>query len=165
MPVIALTREIGSHGTDVAAAVASQLRIKVINAEIVSTSASGTLGVEQRAIQRYVDGSASILERWRIDKRKLSQLTSEEILRIGAQGNVLIRGWGAAALFRDVPQVISVRVCAPMTLRERLIMERLRPTTANPSARKSSATMRLEPRLCARCSTSIAETLYFTISC
>jgi hypothetical protein len=37
---------------------------------------------------------------------------------------VLIRGWGAAALFRDVPQVISVRVCAPMAFRERVMMER-----------------------------------------
>jgi Cytidylate kinase-like family/BON domain len=40
-------------------------------------------------------------------------------------GNVLIRGWGAAALFADMPQVISVRVCTPMALRARLMMERL----------------------------------------
>jgi hypothetical protein len=69
MPVIAMTREIGSHGTDIAAEVASQLGIAIINAEIVSGSASGSLGVEQGAIQRFVDGSASILERWRIDKK------------------------------------------------------------------------------------------------
>jgi hypothetical protein len=38
---------------------------------------------------------------------------------------VLIRGWGAAALFREIPQVISVRVCAPMAFRERVMKERL----------------------------------------
>jgi hypothetical protein len=38
---------------------------------------------------------------------------------------VLIRCWGAAALFRDVPQIISLRVCAPMALRARVMMDRL----------------------------------------
>jgi hypothetical protein len=38
---------------------------------------------------------------------------------------VLIRGWGAATLLRDMPQVISLRVCAPMDFRVRVMMGRL----------------------------------------
>jgi hypothetical protein len=38
---------------------------------------------------------------------------------------VLIRGWGAAALFQGIRGVICVRVCAPMALRVRVMMERL----------------------------------------
>lgn len=34
------------------------------------------------------------------------------------------KGWGAATLLRDVPQVISVRVCAPMDFRVHVMMER-----------------------------------------
>src|SRR5258708_15726345 len=42
----------------------------------------------------YVDGSASILERWLINRRKLSRYTTEEILRLAQQGDLLIRGGG-----------------------------------------------------------------------
>src|ERR1700704_612623 len=125
MIVIAMTREIGSHGSDVAAGLVNELGLKVINSEIVASNIAGRLGVEEGTVQRYLDGSASIFERWQIDTRKLSRYTAEEILTLAQQGNVLIRGWGAAALFQDIPQVISVRVCTPMALRVRLMMERL----------------------------------------
>jgi cytidylate kinase len=125
MPVIAMTREIGSGGSDVAAALANELGLSIINSEIIANSLAGRLGVEESTVQRYLAGSASLFERWQIDKRKLSRYTSEEIVQLAQQGNVLIRGWGAAALFRDVPQVISVRVCAPMASRVRIMMERL----------------------------------------
>ena len=125
MTVIVMTREIGCHGSDVAAGVAAELGLEIINSEIAVSNVAGSLGVEQSTVQRYLQGSASIFERWQIDKRKLSRFTSEQILRLAQQDNVLIRGWGANALFRDIPQVISVRICAPMELRERLMMERL----------------------------------------
>jgi hypothetical protein len=44
---------------------------------------------------------------------------------VAQQGSVLIKGWGAATLLRDLPQVISVRVRAPMEFRVRVLMERL----------------------------------------
>jgi Cytidylate kinase-like family len=59
-----------------------------------------------------------------IDRRKLFHFAAEEILRLAQQGNVLIKGWGAATLLRDVPHVIGVRVCAPMDFRVRVLMER-----------------------------------------
>src|ERR1700681_2132935 len=125
MIVIAVTREIGSHGSDVAAGLVNELGLTVINSEIVASNVAGRMGVEEGTVQRYLEGSASIFERWQIDKRKLSRYTSEEILTLAQQGNVLIRGWGAAALFADIPQVISVRVCARMAVRVRAMMERL----------------------------------------
>jgi tripartite-type tricarboxylate transporter receptor subunit TctC/cytidylate kinase len=124
MPVIAMTREIGSHGTEVAAGVASELGLSIIGTEIVTTNLASGLGVKESTVQRYLEGSASILERWQIDKKKLSRLSAEELLRLAQQGNLLIRGWGAAALFYDIPQILSVRVCAPMAVRERVMMER-----------------------------------------
>src|SRR5258708_24231256 len=65
-----------------------------------------------------------------INKRKLCQYTTEEILSIAQQGRVLIRGWGAATLLRDLPHVISVRVCASMNFRVRVTMERRRTNDA-----------------------------------
>src|SRR5258705_3105181 len=125
MTVIAMTREIGSLGIDVAAGVAERLGLAIIDSEIVANTVAKRLGVEAGALLRYVDGSASIIERWLISRRKLSLYTSEEILLLAQRGNVLIRGWGAATLLCDMLQVISVRVCAPMNFRVKVIMERL----------------------------------------
>jgi cytidylate kinase len=125
MTVIAMTREIGSLGTDVADGLANRLGLKIIHSEIAANNIAERLGVEERALLRYIDGSASFFERWLINRKKLSRYTSEEILGLAQQGNVLIRGWGAATLLRDMPQVISVRVCAPMSFRVQVMMRRL----------------------------------------
>jgi Cytidylate kinase-like family/BON domain len=41
------------------------------------------------------------------------------------KGNIIIRGWGASALLKDVPHVLRVRICAPMEFREQVMMKRL----------------------------------------
>jgi len=130
MVVVAMTREMGSRGSEVAAAVARELGLTIIHSEIVANQVAGRLGIEESAVRRYVDGSASLIERWQIDRRKLSRYTCEEILRLAQRGNVLIRGWGAATLLRDVPQVISIRVCAAMDFRVRTVMGRIGATDA-----------------------------------
>ena len=118
MTVIAMTREIGSHGTGVA----GELNLKIVSSEIVASHVASKLGVTQEVVQRYLEGSASILERWQIDKKKLSRLTAHEVLGIAQQGNVLAE-LGVGDCFRTCP-VLSVRVCAPMTVREAVLMAR-----------------------------------------
>jgi cytidylate kinase len=125
MTVIAMTREIGSLGNEVATRVAKRLGLEIVRSEVAAGNVARRLGVAESAVARYLDGSASLLERWQIDRRKLFHYAAEEILGLAQRGNVLIKGWGAATLLREVPQVISVRVCAPMEFRVRVMMERL----------------------------------------
>ena len=125
MVVIAMTREMGTLGKDVAQGIADQLDLQVIHHEIVEHDLAERLHLQESAVHRYLEGEASIIERWKVDKKKLSRYTALEILEFAQQGNVVIRGWGATALLRDVPNVLRVRVCAPMAFRERVMMERL----------------------------------------
>ena len=76
-------------------------------------------------VHRSLEGESSLLERWKIDRKRLSRYTAHEILELAVKGNVLIRGWGATYLLRSVPHVICVRICAPMPFRERVLMKRL----------------------------------------
>jgi cytidylate kinase len=131
MTVIAMTREIGSFGLDVAAGLAARLGLEIIQSDIVANSIAKRLGVDESAVLRYVNGSASLLERWQIDRRRLFHYAAEEILRLAQQGNVLIKGWGVATLLRDLPGIINVRVCAPMDFRVRVLMDRLGIKDAN----------------------------------
>jgi cytidylate kinase len=124
MTVIAMTREIGSLGTEVAARLAKRLGLEIVRSEVAANNVARRLGVTESAVSRYLDGSASLLERWQVDRRKLFHYASEEILSLAQRGNILIKGWGAATMLRDVPQVINVRVCAPMEFRVHVMMER-----------------------------------------
>jgi cytidylate kinase len=136
MVAIAMTREMGTRGKDVAQGIADALDLKVIHSELVEHDLATRLGVENSAVHRYLEGSASLLERWKIDKQKLSRYTAEEILAFARDGNVVIRGWGAVAVLRAVSHVLRVRVCAPMPFRERVIMERLELKDASEARRE-----------------------------
>jgi cytidylate kinase len=125
MAVIAMTREMGTLGKEVAQGLADQMGLKVVHHELVEHGLAGRLGMPESAVHRYLEGSTSLLERWKVDSKRLSRYTAEEILELAREGNVVIRGWGATALLQEVPHVLCVRVCAPMAFRERVMMERL----------------------------------------
>lgn len=136
MAVIAMTREMGSLGKDVAEGLADQMGLTVIHHELVEHHLAERLGVQESAVHRYLEGEASLLQRWRIDKQKLSRFTAEEILELARQGNVIIRGWGATGVLRDIPHVLRVRICADMRFRERVMMQRLGLTDATAARRE-----------------------------
>ena len=83
------------------------------------------LELSESAVHRFLEGEASLWERWKIDSKRLSRFSAEEILQLAMRGNVLIRGWGAAQLLRDIPHVICLRVCAPMKNRVEEMKRRL----------------------------------------
>ncbi|HUQ75131.1 MAG TPA: cytidylate kinase-like family protein [Burkholderiales bacterium] len=124
MPIIAITREMGSLGKDVASALGEELGLPVIYHEVIDHLAD-RMRVRKSHVIRLLDGSAGLLERLTADETSLSIFTADEIYAIAAKGGAIIRGWGATHLLRDVPHALSVRVCAPFELRKRRMMERL----------------------------------------
>jgi cytidylate kinase len=126
MTVIAVTREMGTLGKDVVAGVAERLGLEVVHHELVERQLAERLRTTESTVHRFLEGEASLWERWKIDSKKLSHFTAVDILELATHGNVLIRGWGAAQLLRDVPHVICVRVCAPMSKRVDEMKRRLK---------------------------------------
>jgi cytidylate kinase len=124
MPVIAMTQEMATLGKDVALGLCEALGLQQVRHEIGDVVA-GKMQVKKSLIRRIREGKASARERWAADEKTISIFTQEEILDLAAKGDVLIRGWGAAYLLRSVPHIPCVRVCAPMDVRVKRLMERL----------------------------------------
>jgi cytidylate kinase len=125
MPFIAMTREMGSLGKDVAAAVADRLGKQVIHHEIIDNLAS-KMRLRKSHVVRFLEGKAGIWERMTTDKTSLSIYTADELFALAEDEHIgVIRGWGAAHLLRTCPHVIAMRVCAPFELRVKRMMERL----------------------------------------
>ncbi len=125
MPLIAMTREMGSLGKDVASAISGRLGKPVVHHEIIDNLAN-KMRLRKSHVVRFLDGKANIWERLTTDKTSLSIYTADETLSLAESDNVaVIRGWGSAHLLRPVRHVICVRVCAPMKVRVQRMMERL----------------------------------------
>lgn len=125
MPLIAMTREMGSLGKDVAAAIADRLSKQVVHHEIIDSLAS-KMRLRKSHVIRFLEGKSGILERLTTDKTSLSIYTADETFALAESGKVaVIRGWGATHLLRPVAHVLSIRVCAPYEVRVKRMMERL----------------------------------------
>ena len=125
MTIIAMTREMATRGSEVATGLAERLGLSVIHHEIVEHDIAERTGMPESKVHRFLEGEASLFERWQFDRSRMSLYTAQEILELATKGNVLIRGWGATYLLKAVPHVLCVRICAPMFYREAVLMERL----------------------------------------
>ena len=124
MPVIAMTQEMASLGKDVALGVAGALGLQQVRHEVGDVVA-GRMHVKKSLIRRIREGKASKIEKWAADEKTISIFTAEEVFDLAVKGNVLVRGWGATLLLRAVPHVPCIRVCAPLEVRVKRLMERL----------------------------------------
>jgi cytidylate kinase len=125
MALVAITREMGSLGKDVASSLAEELGVPLVYHEVADQLAD-RMRVRKSHVIRLLDGKANIFERLTADKTSLSIFTADEIVNLAMQGKgAVIRGWGATHLLREVPHAVCVRVCAPFDVRKRRMMERV----------------------------------------
>ena len=126
MPLIAMTREMGSLGNEVAQGVAEALGLEVTHHEVIDHLAD-KMRVRKSHVVRLLDGKASILERLTADKTSLAIYTDDETYTLARRpGGAVIRGWGATHLLRPVGHAVCVRVCAPLELRVKRMLARLK---------------------------------------
>ena len=130
MPVIAITREMGTLGKDVATGLGEALGLPVIYHEVIDHLAD-RMRVRRSHVIKLLDGSAGLLERLTADQTSLFIHSADEIITKTLEGRgAVIRGWGATHLLRDVAHVVNVRVCAPREVRRKRMMERLNTSDA-----------------------------------
>ena len=125
MPVVAMTREMGSLGKDVAERLSQRLGKPLVHHEMIGPLAD-KLRLRKSHVVRFLEGRAGVWERLTTDMTSLSIYTADETLRLIESGAVgVLRGWGAAHLLRPVGHVLTVRVCAPFATRVERMMSRL----------------------------------------
>lgn len=125
MPIVAMSREMGSLGLEVAERVASNRRQKVVYHETLGLQAN-PMRLRRSHVVRLLDGKSGTGERLTPERTSRALFTPEktfELLRDEEVG--VVRGWGAVPLLQEVAHVVKVRVCAPMHMRVRRMMERL----------------------------------------
>jgi cytidylate kinase len=130
MPVIAMTQEMGSLAQDVSEAVAGSMQLNVLRHEVLEHVAD-KMHVPQSLISRLREGKAGLVERLKTDADSVALYTAEEVFAQAERGNVVIRGWGATCLLRQVPHVVCVRVTRSLAKRVEWLMEHLQTDDAD----------------------------------
>ena len=125
MPLVAMNREMGSLGEDVAQGLEQALGMKIRHHEIIDHLANRTR-LRKSHVVSFLEGKQGLLERLTTDQVSLRILTADEILSVAASGEpVILRGWGATSLLKEVPHAVRVCVSASRRTRVKRMMERL----------------------------------------
>lgn len=125
MTVIAMTREMGSLGKEVARLAADRLNLTIVHHEMIEFAAERADSHSTSAVARFLDVGPDPKQNRNGGLTHGGYLTPSEVLHLALSGNVLIRGWGAARLLRSVPHILTVRVCAPIERRVEEMCRRL----------------------------------------
>ena len=124
MPVIAMTQGMGSLAQDIAEQLALELNLATLQHEVAEHVAS-RMHVSKSLISRLRAGKSGPIERLTADRQSVAVYTAEEVLETAARGNVVLRGWGATLLLRQVPHVPCIRIMRPFDKRVQWLMQEL----------------------------------------
>ena len=125
MTVIAMTREMGTRGREVAALVAERLGSRLVYHELVSDPPDPADLTGPSEVKRHLGNGSGAPAGANGATRHNGRMTELELLELASRGNVIVRGWGAVRLLRAIPHVLRVRVCAPMEERVAEMVGRL----------------------------------------
>lgn len=126
MTIVAMGREMGSHGKAVAEGVAAGLDAVVVHYELIDHIGDRNR-LRKSHVVRLLDEGDDLARPLTAEETLPTILSATEILDIASiPESVVLRGWGGVALLRDVPHVVRVRITAPIEVRVRNLMASVR---------------------------------------
>jgi len=125
MTVIAMTREMGTRGKEVAKHLVDRLDVQLVHHELVEAPFDRLKASSRSEVHRFLNGDAENGEPGNSTPAINGYMTPEEIFTLASRGNIIFRGWGAARLLHSISHILSVRICAPMEDRVNEMMKRL----------------------------------------
>ncbi len=123
MTIVAISREMGSGGYEVAAAVAKALQFEYVDREILLLAAREH-AVPEEKITDVADRHLSLWERFDEEKRRYLTFLEAAYYSFAERGNLVTAGRGGPFFLRDVSHAIRIRIMAPADVRIRRVMER-----------------------------------------
>jgi cytidylate kinase len=123
MTIVAISREMGSGGYEVASAAAKILGFDYVDREIL-LHAARVHDVSEEKITDVADRHLSLWERFDEEKRRYLTFIEAAYYSFAEKGNVVTAGRGGPFFLRNVTHAVRVRIMAPVEVRVRRVMER-----------------------------------------
>ena len=123
MTIVAISREMGSGGYEVASAAAKILGFDYVDREIL-LHAARVHDVSEEKITDVAERHLSLWERFDEEKRRYLTFIEAAYYSFAEKGNVVTAGRGGPFFLRNVTHAVRVRIMAPVEVRVRRVMER-----------------------------------------
>jgi cytidylate kinase len=123
VPVITLSREMGSRGDEIAQAVAERLKLRVVGRELINRAAKEA-GAPEIALAEIDELGLLGVKPGPAALRLYRQKVAEVIESLAAEGDVLLVGRGGQVVLADRPGVLHVRTTAPREMRVQVVQQR-----------------------------------------
>jgi len=124
MPIIAMTKEMGSLGTFVGLEVARQLGYEFLRNDLIK-AAAGEYRVLEGRLVGALEEAPRLLERLGRRSRRYQAYLEAAVLEAALRDQVLLMGRWSTIFLRGVRHALRVRVCAPPEIRAGRIVQRL----------------------------------------
>lgn len=116
MPVLTVSRQMGSLGTELARTLAERLRYEYVDKDKIS-GALAAQGLPAPELERFDEKKPPFWDSWQIERKRFLHFLQAVIYDYAGKSNVVIVGRGGQVLLRNLPGVIHLRVIAPFELR------------------------------------------------
>ncbi len=123
MTIVAISREMGSEGYAIGAAVAKALGFEYIDRQIILQAAHAH-GVPEATLAAVADRRPSLWERFDVERRRYLTFLEAAYYRFAVKGNIVTASRGGPFFVQDVSHALKVRITAPLEIRVRRIMRR-----------------------------------------
>lgn len=125
MTIVAISREMGSGGYEIGAAVAKALNFEYVNRQILLEAAHAH-GVPEATLVDVVERRPSLWERFDAERRRYLIFLEAAYYAFAERGNLVTASRSGPFFVRDVRHALKVRIMAPVEVRVRRVMAETR---------------------------------------
>ena len=123
MAIVTISRGSMSGGEALANCLAARLGYPILGREVL-VEAAARLGVPEAVLREKIQTSAGLIERLTTDRHIYLVALQSALADRCVSGDLIYHGNAGHFLLKDVPNVLRVRLIAPMAMRIRAVMER-----------------------------------------
>ncbi|MCP4154395.1 MAG: BON domain-containing protein [bacterium] len=123
MPIITISRQLGSFGNDIAEQLSKQLECSCLDKKSLE-AAFGEFGLSKDSLERYDEKKPGFWDLFKTDKARYLHYIKGAIYEFAGKGSCVILGRGGQSLLAELPGVIHLRIVAPTKVRLERVMKR-----------------------------------------
>ena len=121
MTIVAISREMGSWGYEIGAAVAKALHFEYVNRQILLEAAHAH-GVPEAKLVEAVERHPSLWQRFDAERRRYLTFLEAAYYAFAERGNLVTASRSGPFFVQDVRHALTVRIMAPVEVRVRRVM-------------------------------------------
>ncbi len=122
MPIITISRQLGSKGSDIAKLLNKEFNCSYLDKESLE-KAFNEYGIPRESVERFDEKKPGFWDLFKTDKARYLHYMKGAMLEFARKGNGIILGRGGQVLLAGISGVLHVRIFAPLNVRLERIMK------------------------------------------